>query len=73
MVMTIPDERMIVMTKEKHHQAQERMNLIAPFLAPGLDRATYQKMKDQISRKPACQNAPCAGTLPDTRRKAMTD
>ena len=39
------------MTREKHHQAQERMKLIAPLLAPGLDRASYQKLKDQISRE----------------------
>lgn len=39
------------MTKEKHQQAQERMKLIAPLLAPGLDKASYQKMKDQISQE----------------------
>lgn len=39
------------MTKEKHQQAQERMKLIAPLLAPGLDKASYRKLKDQISEE----------------------
>ena len=39
------------MTKEKHQQAQERMELIAPLLAPGLDKASYRKLKDQISQE----------------------
>ena len=40
----------MVMTKEKH-QAQERMKLIAPLLTPSLDKASYQKLKIQISQE----------------------
>ena len=41
------------MTKEeqKRQLAEKRMKLIAPLLTPGLDKASYQKIKDQISQE----------------------
>ncbi len=53
MVRTIPNERMVVVIKDQHQRqlAEKRMKLIAPLLAPGLDKASYQKLKDQISQE----------------------
>jgi hypothetical protein len=31
--------------------AAQRMKLIAPLLSPGLDKATYQRLKEQISQE----------------------
>lgn len=39
------------MTKHIKTTAEERMKIIAPLLSPGLDRAAYQRTKDQISRE----------------------
>ncbi|SMP38735.1 helix-turn-helix domain-containing protein [Anoxynatronum buryatiense] len=41
------------MTKDKHQRqlAENRMKLIAPLLTPSLDKASYQKLKDQISQE----------------------
>ena len=38
------------MTKNEQIAAQ-RMKLIAPLLSPGLDKGTYQRLKEQISRE----------------------
>ena len=41
------------MTKNEQNSqiAAQRMRLIAPLLSPGLDKATYQRLKEQISRE----------------------
>lgn len=41
------------MTNGKHQRqlAENRMKLIAPLLTPSLDKASYQKLKDQISQE----------------------
>lgn len=41
------------MTKQEKYRetAQKRMQLIAPLLAPGLDKASFQRMKEQISQE----------------------
>ncbi|MFA7214362.1 MAG: DDE-type integrase/transposase/recombinase [Candidatus Cloacimonadaceae bacterium] len=39
------------MTKHIKATAEERMKLIAPLLSPGLDKASFQRIKDQISQE----------------------
>ena len=71
---------------EKNAQiAALRMKLIAPLLSPGLDRATYQRLKEQISRESGLsertlrrylalyQEDGYAGLLPAKKRYSHSD